>query len=243
MTQSPPDVEVRTDTHFALLPEWVLNSTVSDKAIRLYCVLRRKADNTTGRSFYSRRSLAAMVGYKDPKSVDRVIAELEEIGALTVQRGRKSAAGDWTTNLYIVRSTPPAGVGAEMPPPSPQDATTVGAENGEDLKASLTEEEPPNPPASLGGRKVRRCIDDSPSRDCEHRHGKRKCTDHAKHDRDCHACHQRPDPPPPPWCGHCDQLGRIDPTLRVVYVDGDRLPCPTCHPAAARTIPPGGQPS
>lgn len=227
------DVEVRADLYFAQIPEWVLFSSISDKAIRLYCVLRRKADNNTGRSHHSRKSLAALMGYKDPKSVDRVVKELEEIGALTVRR-RKSDAGDWLTNLYIVRSTPPGGVGAEMPLPSPGDAPTVGAGNGDELRAPSQVEEPPNPPAELGGRRIRRCIDGSPDRQCEHRRGKRKCTDHPKHDRDCSTCHQRPDPPPPAWCGDCDPLGRIGPEHRVLYVDGKKIPCPKCHPAALR---------
>jgi hypothetical protein len=38
-----------------MIPEWVLDAGISDKAIRLYCVLARYADNETHRAFPSTR--------------------------------------------------------------------------------------------------------------------------------------------------------------------------------------------
>lgn len=138
-------VSVEAEDHFAVIPEWVLYADVSAQAVRLYAVLRRKADNDTGSSFYSRRVLANLLQVKDPKVVDRTVAELERIGAVVVTRGRTSEYGDPLTNLYTVKTRPyrPEGVVVEKPLPSDskatrgsgKKATRVVVEKGDELKA------------------------------------------------------------------------------------------------------------
>jgi hypothetical protein len=70
---------IDTDVRFSIVPEWVLYADISDKAIRLYTILARYADNETLQAFPSRELLAERAGCH-AKSVDRAIQELADIG-------------------------------------------------------------------------------------------------------------------------------------------------------------------
>ena len=98
------DTSVNAQLYFAVLPEWVLYLPISANAVRVYCVLRRYADNSTGECFPSRKT-AAMKARVSVQTFDRCIKELVDHGALKV-RPRKNAAGDWSSNLYTVMSYP-----------------------------------------------------------------------------------------------------------------------------------------
>lgn len=93
------------DEYFAIIPEWVLYSEITPQAIRLYCVLRRFADQG-GECFPSRRTLANRLNVDSTKPVDRALKELEKIGAVTIEQ-RRDEKGDLTTNLYTVVSLNP----------------------------------------------------------------------------------------------------------------------------------------
>jgi hypothetical protein len=223
-------ISVDAEDRFAVIPEWVLYADVSAQAVRLYAVLRRKADNETGASFYSRRTLAGLLRVKDPKVVDRTVAELEAIGAVKVTRGRLSEHGDPTTNLYTVRTSRPRGVVVEKPLPrgrkatrgSGENATTVVAEKGDELRATelratSNSQNPPSP-------RERGAVD-NPSRCRKHVRPKAYCTD----------CQTPPPAPPPAWCGDCDPQGERDVGARMVSVIDDEGVerwglCPRCHP-------------
>lgn len=228
-------IAIEADEHFAVIPEWVLYADISAQAVRLYGVLRRKADNETGASFYSRRALAELLRVKDPKVVDRTVAELEAIGAVDVTRGRVSEHGDPTTNLYTVRSTRPRGVVVETPPPSGmkttrgsgRNATTVVVEKGDELIATelIATGNSQNPPSP----RERGAVDNPP----------RACTKHVRAKAYCADCQRPPAPPPPTWCGSCDPQGESDVGARMVSViDAEGTErwgfCPRCHPAALR---------
>ena len=43
--------ELNTEIRFSIIPEWITYSQVSDKAVRLYSVLARYADNHTHEAF------------------------------------------------------------------------------------------------------------------------------------------------------------------------------------------------
>lgn len=98
------ETSVNAQLYFAVLPEWVLYLPISANAVRVYCVLRRYADNTTGECFPSRKTVA-MKARISMQTLDRCIKELVDHGALKVQQ-RKNAAGDWSSNLYTVMSFP-----------------------------------------------------------------------------------------------------------------------------------------
>jgi hypothetical protein len=95
------------DGYYAVIPEWVLDADVSAQAIRLYAVLRRYADHRTMHAHPSRRTLAARLRVADVKVVDRALADLERVGAVSVTRrpgGRDD--GGQTSNVYVLRRAP-----------------------------------------------------------------------------------------------------------------------------------------
>jgi len=92
---------VTTDTGpFAIVPEWVLG--LSGNAVKLYAVLRRFADDETGVAWPSRKTLGERMTCS-VDTVDRILRELEQAGAVVIQN-RVTEAGDLTSNLYHVRT-------------------------------------------------------------------------------------------------------------------------------------------
>jgi len=55
---SNDETAIDAQMYFAVLPEWVLYLPISANAVRVYCCLRRFADNSTGECYPSRRLLA-----------------------------------------------------------------------------------------------------------------------------------------------------------------------------------------
>jgi hypothetical protein len=99
-------VSFRPDERFAIVPEWVLDLPVSDRAIRLYCTLGLYADYNSGHCNPGRKRLAARLGNCSVDSVDRAKKELVQHDAITVLPNT-APAGDPTTNVYIVHRLPP----------------------------------------------------------------------------------------------------------------------------------------
>jgi hypothetical protein len=129
------DVPVSADFYFAVIPEWVLALEVSSNAIRVYCCLRRFADNSTGECYPSRR-LLAMRARISVSTLDRSIKELADHGAISI-RHRKNSAGDYTSNLYVVHSFPRGVASKSVPPRLRGDATGL-ITGGEQTKATRT---------------------------------------------------------------------------------------------------------
>jgi len=84
------NANLESELRFSIVPEWVLYSKLSDKAIRLYGVLARFADNQTHEAFPSRETLAEKMNCS-PKSVDRAAHELIELGAITKRQRHNSS--------------------------------------------------------------------------------------------------------------------------------------------------------
>jgi hypothetical protein len=95
-------VSIRNEVNFAIVPEWVLYSALSDKAVRLYAVLNRYA-NREGKANPSRRTLAERLG-SSLRTVDRTLDELVAFGAVDVAP-QFDEAGDRTANEYLVRQS------------------------------------------------------------------------------------------------------------------------------------------
>lgn len=106
-----PDREIEymnytnADSYFAIIPEWVLYADISANAVRLYCVLRRRADKESGRCYPSRKTLAKEMGSISTRTLDRAIEELTEIGALKVTH--RMNGEEFTSNLYTVITARP----------------------------------------------------------------------------------------------------------------------------------------
>lgn len=97
---SDSNAELTSDVKWAQVPEWVICADISDRAVRLYAMLSRRA-NDDRRAFPSRRYLAKNIRCS-VKSVDRALEELVKIGAVTKEQQFK---GDrQTVNLYTLRA-------------------------------------------------------------------------------------------------------------------------------------------
>jgi DNA-binding transcriptional MocR family regulator len=129
---------VEAQMYFAVIPEWVLDLPISASSVRVYCCLRRYADNKTGQCWPSRRTLA-MRAQCSIATLDRAVKELAEYGALIIAK-RKNSAGDWTSNLYTVMSLP-NGVASKVALPASRIGTTGTPTDGRRTKASMNEKQ------------------------------------------------------------------------------------------------------
>lgn len=125
---------ISIDRRFAILDEWLLDLPVSDRAIRLYAILARYADNATHKAYPSRATLAGRL-HCSKASVDRAAAELVEHGAMSKQFRAN------TSIIYTLHTVAPGGLitGAEGGPSPVQ----RGLITGEHLTRA-TQPEPPN---------------------------------------------------------------------------------------------------
>jgi len=123
---------IRLERRFAILDEWLLDLDISDRAVRLYAVLARYADNDTHKAYPSRETLATRLRCST-KSVDRAALELVEQGAMTKQQRTNSSI------IYTLRVV--QGGGHQ----SPGESTRVsrGVDTGVELTRT-TELEPSN---------------------------------------------------------------------------------------------------
>jgi hypothetical protein len=94
---------IRLDRRFAIIDEWLLDLPVSDRAIRLYAILARYADNETHKAFPSRATLAERLNCS-LASVDRAATELVTHGAMSKRLRANSSI------VYTLHTTAPEGV-------------------------------------------------------------------------------------------------------------------------------------
>jgi len=123
-----------SDLKFSIIPDWLLASDVSDRAVRVYAVLARYADNSTHEAF-PRRALIAQGAKCSPRSVDRAIDELVAVKAVS-KTPRKDDKGQHS-NVYKLHRVPadiklpPSSavttplVSADYPPSSPVTTITI----------------------------------------------------------------------------------------------------------------------
>jgi len=109
--------------YFAIVPEAVLYANISDRAVRLYAVLRRYADDKTNMCYPSRSTLANRL-YTSTRSIDRAMDELVVLGAISKQMRKLENNEGYTSNMYtlnVIIAPPSANVrhpSANTPDPS-----------------------------------------------------------------------------------------------------------------------------
>jgi len=131
--------EINSDLRFSIVPEWVLDADISDRAIRVYSILARYADNDTLQAFPSRETLAKRC-HCHWRSIDRAIDELVSLGAI-VKTHRKH--GDaYQSNLYTLRRVlPQLSVGTDTTVTGVVTPESLGTDTGGNLTIT-TEREP-----------------------------------------------------------------------------------------------------
>jgi hypothetical protein len=131
---------LHTEVRFSIVPEWVIDADISDRAVRVYAILARYADSETLQAFPSRETLAKRARCHW-RSIDRAIDELVKLGAV-IKTHRKN--GDaYQSNIYTLRRVLP-----RVSPPT--DTTDTGVLTGESLPTdtggnlTITTEQEPN---------------------------------------------------------------------------------------------------
>jgi len=81
---------IKIERRFAIIDEWLLDLDISDRAIRLYAVLARYADNDTHKAYPSRETLAQRLRCSKA-SVDRAAQELVDCHAMTKKQRHNSS--------------------------------------------------------------------------------------------------------------------------------------------------------
>lgn len=95
---------ISASEYFAILPESVLFAAVSSNAVRLYCILRRRADEKTNACYPSQKYLADSM-YCSTRTVQRALEELIKIGAVTVEHRMLEGTDAYTSNMYYLHAT------------------------------------------------------------------------------------------------------------------------------------------
>ncbi len=96
---------MRADSFFAVVPEWVLyHPDVSDGALRLYCVLRRHADEG-GEAWPSQARLAKLVRKSD-RQVRNLLKELEAAGAVRIAPRFNREQGQQSNRYTVIANDP-----------------------------------------------------------------------------------------------------------------------------------------
>lgn len=91
---------INSDIRFSIVPEWVLDAKISDRAVRVYSILARYADSETLQAFPSRETLARRANCHW-RSIDRAIDELVKLGAIT--KTHRKNGDSYQSNLYTLR--------------------------------------------------------------------------------------------------------------------------------------------
>jgi hypothetical protein len=150
------------DLRFAIVPEWVVDAQLSDKAFRLYTILAVHADFNSGHSTPGRKLLAERMGCSID-TVDRAKKELVRVGALTV-KPRTTPRGDPTSNVYVLHREPPSRraaatrTGAGSPHASGDLSRTGAATKMNENHVNENGPPPPawNGPKTVNGKRVTR---------------------------------------------------------------------------------------
>ena len=112
------------DQRFAIVPEWLIDTPLSDCAFRLYAVLLRYGQ-TSGQRMPSRATLARRLHKRSVDTVDRAMKELVECGAVVVERRRDGRQN--LTNRYHVRTSGGSRTSSATPSATTADAPGLAA--------------------------------------------------------------------------------------------------------------------
>ena len=95
---------VKATTKFAMIPEWLLDISLSAGAYMVYGALAKYANNETKETFVSHSTLAVKLGVSRNTIINR-IKELENKGCIHIERRYED--GHQKSNNYILKWEPP----------------------------------------------------------------------------------------------------------------------------------------
>lgn len=109
---------------YAVVPEWVLDAEISDRAVRVFSILSRYV-GANDSAWPSRTTMAGRINCS-VDSLDRALKELVDIGAINIER-RQREDGSYSSSRYYVWPHLGPQVAAQVPPPSRMVAATLAA--------------------------------------------------------------------------------------------------------------------
>ncbi|WP_186626601.1 helix-turn-helix domain-containing protein [Rhodococcus sp. BP22] len=120
-------------TGFTMIPNEVIFSEITPQAKALFVALSSYADSESGKVWPSRKTLAAAMGMKQTKSVDKYIAELEDERFIKRQfRPNQSTLYEvarWSNGRESCRLTIKGGTPQRTTPSTPQGTTQYPTED------------------------------------------------------------------------------------------------------------------
>jgi len=130
---------LQTEVRFSIVPEWVIDADISDRAVRVYAILARYADSETLQAFPSRETMAKRARCHW-RSIDRAIDELVKLGAVTKTHRKNGDA--YQSNIYTLRRVlPRLSLGTDTGVTGVLTGESVGTDTGGNLTIT-TELEP-----------------------------------------------------------------------------------------------------
>jgi Helix-turn-helix domain len=123
--------KVIQEAYFAIVPEWVIDANISDRAVRLYAALARYA-NAEHQAWPSRATLADRLRCS-AASVDRAILELVSAGALTTTARFVPGTTERTSNLYTLKVSAPVQRGLLTREDTPSSPVTTPLLTGDEV--------------------------------------------------------------------------------------------------------------
>lgn len=115
---------------FALVPEWLLDADISDRAVRLFGILHRYG-GADGKAFPGRKRLADRLR-TSVDSIDRATAELVKVGAVIVQPSFRTDGSQTSNNYWLWPCNPASTSEAPGPHASPHPSAPVPPPVGTD---------------------------------------------------------------------------------------------------------------
>ncbi len=92
---------------FAIVPLWLLETGISDRALRLFAMLAARWADRDGVAWPSLETLAAAIGAPHRKAVTRAARELEACGALRIERRLQTDSLGGFVNRYHLQFAQP----------------------------------------------------------------------------------------------------------------------------------------
>jgi hypothetical protein len=152
---SPPGSLRVEDQPFAVVPEWVIDSEISDAAFRVYSLLLRFG-NTSGQRMPSRKLLAVRL-HRSVDAIDRAVRELADHGLLRVEH-RRAGRRNLTNRYHLTTRQPsptttPDGGGRRSAPTSDEHPQVTAHEQGGEDRTDAGSRESAATPGPDGGRR------------------------------------------------------------------------------------------
>lgn len=160
MEDSTSTLGVRARTRFAMTPRWIARAgkALSPTAKALYTAIMSYADNDSYLAFPGQELLGKDLGVS-VSTVHRAMKELENFGALEVERRRNPRTGNFYGNRYTLVFDEPTTSQDES---IPRSAPAVTSESG-GLSSVTAEVDPPLPRPNLSSLPVASSTDDADS--------------------------------------------------------------------------------